>query len=192
MIHKVSERVKSEILKKSAFSLPDKPSEYGYTASDIKKAFYAPLCGTTDSVITEIDRLAEEVNEEIEVLAGYDNEVLIQVNGLNNKINGGINRITALEANEVKTCQFYVDTGRWRETDQFNPFWFFVNLDASGQNIDMVELVNDNPVAFSKSGFSIIKNGMFKLLATSRPESRITFTIRYIGDNLIVQNMSDV
>lgn len=65
-IRKISDEVVRSIKKKSAFGLPDSPSERGMKPFEIKKAFYAPLVDATASLSAEINRVVEEANTEIE------------------------------------------------------------------------------------------------------------------------------
>ena len=65
-INKVSSTTKSAIIRKSVKSLPNKPSDKGYKAEEIKKAMYEPITGEQNSVIAEIDRVVDEVNAEFE------------------------------------------------------------------------------------------------------------------------------
>ncbi len=64
-INKVSERVKEAIKRKSAFGLPDRPSERGMKPEDIKRAFWQPVVDMSFSAIAEIDRVVDEINEAI-------------------------------------------------------------------------------------------------------------------------------
>lgn len=61
-INKVSSQARNIIKRKSAFALPDRPSEAGMSAEEIKKAFWQPVADLTDSALSEIDRVVEEVN----------------------------------------------------------------------------------------------------------------------------------
>lgn len=65
-IGKISDEVVRSIKKKSAFGLPDSPSERGMKPFEIKKAFYAPLVDAAASLSAEINRVVEEANTEIE------------------------------------------------------------------------------------------------------------------------------
>ena len=65
MIQAISQSTMEAIRKKSVQNLPDRPSETGMSATDIKKAFYQPLIDTSNSVLSEIDRVISEVNSEI-------------------------------------------------------------------------------------------------------------------------------
>lgn len=61
-IQKVSAEAKSAIQRKSAYSLPNNPTDSGYKASDIRNAFYKPIIDAANSALTEIDRVVEELN----------------------------------------------------------------------------------------------------------------------------------
>lgn len=58
----VSATTKSAISRKSAQTLPNNPSEQGYTAEEIKRRFYQPILDAANSAIAEIDRLVNESN----------------------------------------------------------------------------------------------------------------------------------
>lgn len=64
-IEKVNETTKQKIKQKSAFGLPDRPRDAKMSATDVKKAFYAPLVDATNSLICEIDRVVDETNTDI-------------------------------------------------------------------------------------------------------------------------------
>lgn len=61
-IKKIKEEVKSAIRRKSAYTLPNNPTDSGWKADDIRKAFWQPVLDGTNSALTEIDRVVEEVN----------------------------------------------------------------------------------------------------------------------------------
>lgn len=65
-VNKVSESTKNAILRKSAQTLPNRPTEQGYTAEEIKQRLYKPLIDNTFSAITEIDRIVDEINDELD------------------------------------------------------------------------------------------------------------------------------
>lgn len=62
-IQKVKPEVKSAIQRKSAYSLPNNPSDAGYKADDIRRAFYKPIIDITNSALSEIDRVIDEINK---------------------------------------------------------------------------------------------------------------------------------
>ena len=64
-INNVSSQARTIIKRKSAFALPDRPSEAGMSADEIKKAFWQPVADLTDSALSEIDRVVNEVNSYI-------------------------------------------------------------------------------------------------------------------------------
>lgn len=61
-VQKIKTEVKSAIQRKSAYSLPNNPTDSGYKADDIRKAFYKPIIDITNSALTEIDRVVDELN----------------------------------------------------------------------------------------------------------------------------------
>ena len=68
MINKVSENTKEAIKRKSAYSLPNRPSEQGMKPDEIKQAFYKPIVDSQFSTLTELDRVVDEVNDEFDNL----------------------------------------------------------------------------------------------------------------------------
>lgn len=74
MINKVSKETKNKILNKSAKRLPDNPSAVGMKPEDIKRAFYAPITDAGSGVLEEIDRIAEEMNRELERISENSKE----------------------------------------------------------------------------------------------------------------------
>lgn len=61
-IQKTSNEVKAAIQRKSAYSLPNNPTDSGYKANDIRNAFYKPIIDAANSALTEIDRIVDELN----------------------------------------------------------------------------------------------------------------------------------
>lgn len=61
-IQNVSATTKSAISRKSAQTLPNNPSEQGYSAEEIKRRFYQPVLDAANSAIAEIDRIVNEMN----------------------------------------------------------------------------------------------------------------------------------
>ena len=61
-INNVSAVTKSAISRKSAQTLPNNPSEQGYSAEEIKRRFYQPILDAANSAIAEIDRVVNEMN----------------------------------------------------------------------------------------------------------------------------------
>jgi len=72
-INKVSSETKSAIRRKSAYTLPNNPTDSGYKADDIRKAFWQPIVDISQSAVAEVDRVVDEVNEILEpTSSGYD------------------------------------------------------------------------------------------------------------------------
>ena len=65
-INKVSQETREAIKRKSVFSLPDRPSDAGMKAKDIKRAFYEPVTDAALSALGEVDRVVDEVNDALE------------------------------------------------------------------------------------------------------------------------------
>lgn len=65
MINKISSETINAILRKTAYRLPDNPSEQGFKAADIKKAFYQFIDDATASLVSEMNRIVEEANDDI-------------------------------------------------------------------------------------------------------------------------------
>ena len=63
-IKKVSEETRAAIKRKSAYSLPNRPSEAGMKPDEIKRAFYQPVVDVTLSALGEVDRVVDEINAE--------------------------------------------------------------------------------------------------------------------------------
>lgn len=61
-IQNISAETKSAIQRKSAYSLPNNPTDSGYKANDIRNAFYKPIIDAANSALTEIDRVVNELN----------------------------------------------------------------------------------------------------------------------------------
>lgn len=62
IINNVSSETREAIRRKSAYSLPNNPSDRGMKPEDIKKAFWQPILDVTNSSLTEIDRVVNELN----------------------------------------------------------------------------------------------------------------------------------
>ncbi len=72
-IQNITEELISSILRKSAYSLPNNPTEAGYKASDIRDALYKPIVDITNSALSEIDRVVNELNKIIPMIgSGID------------------------------------------------------------------------------------------------------------------------
>lgn len=77
-IRPIDESTQNAILRKSAQTLPNRPSEQGMKPSEIKRAFYEPIVDINNSVVTEINRIVGEVNEEINDSINLSNNSLVE------------------------------------------------------------------------------------------------------------------
>lgn len=64
-INKISAKTLAAMRRKSAAALPDRPSQRGYTPEDIRRAISSPILDGEHSLAVEIDRVAEEANNDI-------------------------------------------------------------------------------------------------------------------------------
>lgn len=106
-IKKVSAETKAAIRRKSAYTLPNNPTDSGYKADDIRRAFWQPIVDISQSSIAEIDRVVDEVNEIIgQTSMGYDTvesvagEYYHSTNGFIYTLSDGVFKITGYEGEE--------------------------------------------------------------------------------------------
>ena len=64
-INKISAQALAAMRRKSAAALPDRPSQRGYTPDDIRKVLSSAILDGEYSVVSEIDRVAEEADNRI-------------------------------------------------------------------------------------------------------------------------------
>lgn len=72
-IQPVSTETENAMLRKSVAGLPDRPSDAGMKAADIKKAFYKSLIDDENSLLSELKRVISEANEILSVIDTYSN-----------------------------------------------------------------------------------------------------------------------
>ncbi len=77
-IRDISQQTENAILRKSAYSLPDRPSASGMKTEDVKKAFYKAVIDEEDSVMSELKRVIKETNEAIDFITGINFESSIE------------------------------------------------------------------------------------------------------------------
>lgn len=63
-IKKIEEQKRLELENNSVKSLPNNPSQQGYSPEAIKRKMYEPILGNKSSLVTEINRIVDEMNEE--------------------------------------------------------------------------------------------------------------------------------
>ena len=61
-IQPISAETLAAIKRKSAYNLPDRPSERGMKPDEIKRAFWAPISDVANSTIAELERVISEAN----------------------------------------------------------------------------------------------------------------------------------
>lgn len=74
-IGEVTEETIEAIKKRSAFALPDNPSASGMKATEIKKAFWAPIISQYGSLFTELARVIKEANASLDALDEEDKRI---------------------------------------------------------------------------------------------------------------------
>ena len=89
MINKVTEETRKKILNKSAYGMPNNPSELGWSAEKIKRNLHSGFTDNENSVLSEIDRLAEEINSELTDIGNYEN--LLRVADIGTKVPSLVN-----------------------------------------------------------------------------------------------------
>lgn len=75
MVNKISNETLLAIERKSAKTLPDRPSQAGLTAETIRNRLYKAMLDDTNSIRAEIDRVVDEVNADIQALPLSDYEI---------------------------------------------------------------------------------------------------------------------
>lgn len=66
MVNKISEETRRAINRKSAYALPDAPTEMGMGADEIRRALWKPIADETHSALCELDRVVDEMNAEFD------------------------------------------------------------------------------------------------------------------------------
>lgn len=69
-INKITDETINKLRKKSAKALPDKPSEKGYTADQLKSAFSGFVIDDQVSIVEEINKIVDSVNGELSKIIG--------------------------------------------------------------------------------------------------------------------------
>jgi len=64
-INKTTQEMRNKIRRNTVITMPDRPSERGIRASDIKDALSKPICGDENSVLAELDRVVDEANADL-------------------------------------------------------------------------------------------------------------------------------
>lgn len=77
-IRKVTAATRAAILRKSAYALPNNPSDAGFGADDIRGALFRPLTDERDSALSELDRVAAETGDILALTASETDTVFGQ------------------------------------------------------------------------------------------------------------------
>lgn len=67
-VNRISAQSIENIRLKSVQALPNRPSEQGFKASDIKQAIVSPLINGNHCIAAEINRVVDEINDNLETL----------------------------------------------------------------------------------------------------------------------------
>ena len=114
-ISQVSTNTEQAIKRKTAFALPDRPSESGMRPEEIKKAFYAAMTDKDDSLMAEIKRIVNESNnvaEDIYNLIEAQKKVYISqgsTNANNVMITDESGNVTPSKVVPVGVCKCYTE-----------------------------------------------------------------------------------
>lgn len=92
-----------KLKKKSVLIMPNNPSERGLTPAAIKKLLTDPLFNVDDSIISEINRIVEDVNIDLEskqeILSLLDSKIQTFEETINNAVETLGDRVDAVESN---------------------------------------------------------------------------------------------
>lgn len=103
IIPPISAETWAAIKNKSAFNLPDRPTERGMKADEIKRALHGPITDQNASVLAELARVIGDANDMLKLI--YDDTSRSEITVT--KIEGG-KRITIV-INEVETSVDIMD-----------------------------------------------------------------------------------
>lgn len=137
LINNVSQTTEQAIKRKSAYGLPDRPSESGMRSGEIKKAFYASITDKGDSVLSELKRVVGEVNNVLDKIytvldedSGISGKVNIDQNIENaNKVmvTNEVGEVTPSNAITLGDCKCYSENGDDGET------LFVIEFESEGE-----------------------------------------------------------
>ena len=142
IINKVSEQDRQKILHKTVYSLPDNPSEQGYTANEIKQAMYKSIVDSQDSVLTEFDRLVDEINAQLNSIGQSDN--LLRKSDLDILV-------PSLQSGKISATQIPGTFDDVLEGEYVNRTTFLVNDEAVTLEQGKIYIGNNNGVAYRVS-----------------------------------------
>ena len=65
-VKKILPSIIEKIRKKTVMTLPDDPSKQGYSPDQIKRRMAAPIIDENESLVSEVNRIVDEVNSELD------------------------------------------------------------------------------------------------------------------------------
>ena len=101
IINKISDEMKEKIKKKSILTAPNNPTEKGMSPTTIKKLLTDPVVADKESIITEINRIVDEINLYVKFSdsAATDYEEFTKLlNEIKTSVNTNANDITNLKS----------------------------------------------------------------------------------------------
>ena len=198
-IGKISDEVVRSIKKKSAFGLPDSPSERGMKPFEIKKAFYAPLVDATASLSAEINRVVEEVNTEIEKVLAEIHYVVPAVSSLSlNPAAGGYKLPKSYQLLKITHRESNAENIAGKLTLKRGTTVLKNDIEPSATAAEVA--ITDSAVVLTASGITFTLSGVDKKgNAFSKTATVSGYYTAYIGasDNVapttaMVQGLTDV
>ena len=128
MVEKVSETAREKILRKTPYAHSVRPSDDGMSAGQVKKMFYQAITDREDSVLAQVDRVVDEVNDELALKVDQTQVVDLVQNAQAGKIPSVIALINYCD-NAQNTFRLYytnieVPTSSWQEDDTLEDFGY--------------------------------------------------------------------
>ena len=97
-ITKTSLAVREAMRRKSPANMPDDPSRRGWTTEEIKRAYYDYVIGSTNSILSELDRIIDQYNGGDGALIGHMQELYSKLTEALRELSSIPARVSDLEA----------------------------------------------------------------------------------------------
>lgn len=97
-ITKTSLAVREAMRRKSPANMPDDPSRRGWTTEEIKRAYYDYVIGSTNSILSELDRIIDQYNGGDGALIGHMQELYAKLTEALRELSSIPARVSDLEA----------------------------------------------------------------------------------------------
>ena len=97
-ITKTSLAVREAMRRKSPANMPDDPSRRGWTTEEIKRAYYDYVIGSTNSILSELDRIIDQYNGGDGALIGRMQELYAELTEALRELSSIPARVSDLEA----------------------------------------------------------------------------------------------